>query len=89
LDDWRVCLEQALVRAGVPAGRSNALALLMMSALEGALVLARTQEDLAALDSVIDELCPLLDAAAAAPPTPHTAVSDPTASNEAGRGGNR
>lgn len=60
---WQAPIETALVKAGVPAERTAALALLMLSALEGAIVLARTRQDPTPLDAVLAELAPLLDGA--------------------------
>ncbi len=56
-------LEQALVTLGVPAARAPSLALLMITNLEGALILARSQRELTPLDVVVAELGPILDAA--------------------------
>jgi AcrR family transcriptional regulator len=57
--------EQALVAAvggmGVPRRRAKAIATLMLSALEGAIVLARVHRDVEPLDIVQAELRPLLD----------------------------
>lgn len=61
--DWQAPLAEELRRMGVPAARSTSLALLMISALEGAIVLARAHLDVAPLDAVTTELAPLLDAA--------------------------
>jgi AcrR family transcriptional regulator len=60
---WQAPLAEELRRMGVPAARSASLALLMISALEGAIVLARAHLDLAPLDAVAGELAPLLDGA--------------------------
>lgn len=49
---WRDALAGAFRAAGVPAARSRRLALLVISALEGAIALARAQRDLAPLDAV-------------------------------------
>ena len=56
-------LEQALVTLGVAAARTPSLALLMITNLEGALILARSQRELTPLDVVVTELGPVLDAA--------------------------
>jgi AcrR family transcriptional regulator len=61
---WQGAVEQALAEAGVPAGRTGSLAALMLSALEGAIVMARARRSLEPLDSVLAELGPLLDGAA-------------------------
>ncbi|GAB2998795.1 TetR/AcrR family transcriptional regulator [Amycolatopsis acidiphila] len=63
-EGWQEPVAGELRRMGVPAARSASLALLMISALEGAIVLARAHQDLAPLDAVTRELAPLLDAAA-------------------------
>ena len=63
LGRWEQPLRAALVEMGVPADRAPRLVVLMMSALEGALILARGHEDAAVIDTVIEELRPVLDAA--------------------------
>lgn len=60
---WQRPLMGALEQFGVPAERQSSLAVLMMSALEGALIVARSREDAAVIDTVIAELRPVLDAA--------------------------
>src|SRR5205807_642297 len=60
---WQAAVESALRQAGVPAERSPGLAVLLISALEGAIVLARSRRSLGPLDDVQRELTPLLDAA--------------------------
>jgi AcrR family transcriptional regulator len=60
---WADPLAGALVQAGVPAARAPGLALLVLSALEGAIVMSRVRCDTAPLDAVEAELGPLLDAA--------------------------
>ncbi|GHF52852.1 AcrR family transcriptional regulator [Amycolatopsis bartoniae] len=62
---WQEPLAEELRGMGVPAARSESLALLMISALEGAIVLARAHLDVAPLDAVLTELTPLLDGAVA------------------------
>ncbi|MTD56199.1 TetR family transcriptional regulator [Amycolatopsis sp. RM579] len=62
---WQEPVAEELRRMGVPPERSLSLALLMISSLEGAIVLARAHHDLAPLDAVAGELAPLLDAAVA------------------------
>jgi AcrR family transcriptional regulator len=62
-DAWRGPLQAALRRMGVPRARASSLAVVMLSALEGALVLARTSEDVGPLRTVVRELRPLLDGA--------------------------
>jgi AcrR family transcriptional regulator len=59
---WQDAVEAALVEAGLPTDRAPALAAVLISALEGAIVLARTRRSLAPLDAVLAELGPLVDA---------------------------
>ncbi|SFI63667.1 DNA-binding transcriptional regulator, AcrR family [Amycolatopsis sacchari] len=61
--NWHGPLAEELTAMGVPAGRAASLALVMISALEGAIVLARAHQDVAPLDTVVKELGPLLDGA--------------------------
>lgn len=61
---WLAPIREALERMGVPAARCAPLATLMLSALEGAIVLARADRDDGPLRTVTTELRPLLDAAA-------------------------
>lgn len=60
---WRGSVAEALTVLGVPAERAPSLATLMVGALEGALLMARTEHDVGALETVVTELGPLLDAA--------------------------
>ncbi|MDF3302073.1 TetR/AcrR family transcriptional regulator [Streptomyces tropicalis] len=60
---WRGPVAEALAGMGVPADRAASLATLMISALEGALLMARAERDTRALTTVVRELGPLLDAA--------------------------
>lgn len=62
-ETWQAPVAEELRRMGVPDRRSTSLALVMISALEGAIVLARAHHDLAPLDAVAEELAPMLDAA--------------------------
>lgn len=61
-DEWLEPLASALVELDVPADRAPALAMLVISALEGAIILARVRHDLAPLDALVAELGPALDA---------------------------
>ncbi|MFF7445452.1 MULTISPECIES: TetR family transcriptional regulator C-terminal domain-containing protein [unclassified Streptomyces] len=61
---WREPVARALADMGVPEGRTAALATLMISTLEGALLMARAERDVRPLTTVARELGPLLDAAA-------------------------
>ncbi|WP_439098549.1 LmrA/YxaF family transcription factor [Amycolatopsis vastitatis] len=62
-DGWQRPVAATLEQLGVPPARSPSLAVLMLSALEGAIVLARAHRDVAPLDTVVAELRPLLDGA--------------------------
>ncbi len=64
-EGWQRPVASTLQELGVPAARSTSLAVLMLSALEGAIVLARAHRDVAPLDTVVAELRPLLDGAVA------------------------
>ncbi|MFF8943036.1 TetR family transcriptional regulator [Streptomyces sp. NPDC014864] len=64
---WREAVAEALTGMGVPAARAGSLATLMISALEGALLMARAERDVRPLTTVARELGPLLDAAAVPP----------------------
>ncbi|MEU6322511.1 TetR/AcrR family transcriptional regulator [Streptomyces sp. NPDC047009] len=59
---WTRPVAEALTGMGVPEERAEALATLMISALEGALLMARAERDVRALTTVARELGPLLDA---------------------------
>jgi AcrR family transcriptional regulator len=63
-DRWHRPFEDGLVATGVPASRAASLAVLAISALEGAIVLSRIRRDVAPLDAIEKELVPLLDAGA-------------------------
>ncbi|MEV7892419.1 TetR/AcrR family transcriptional regulator [Streptomyces sp. NPDC002817] len=60
---WTGPVAQALADMGVPGQRTAPLATLMISSLEGALLIARAERDVRALTTVARELGPLLDAA--------------------------
>ncbi|PIM69081.1 TetR family transcriptional regulator [Streptomyces sp. JV178] len=60
---WTGPVAAALTDMGVPEERAGALAILMISALEGAILMARAECDVRALTTVARELGPLLDAA--------------------------
>ncbi|MFI5684201.1 TetR/AcrR family transcriptional regulator [Streptomyces sp. NPDC051636] len=60
---WRRPLADALTETGVPRDRADALATLMISALEGAILMARAEQDVRPLKTVARELGPLLDSA--------------------------
>jgi AcrR family transcriptional regulator len=60
-EDWQEPLVEALVGLGATPERAAVLALLVMSALEGAIILARIRRDLEPLDALVAELGPVLD----------------------------
>jgi AcrR family transcriptional regulator len=60
-DGWQGALTAALAELGVPAERAERLAMVVINALEGAIVCARIRCDLAPLDAVVSELGPVLD----------------------------
>ncbi|MGW1953229.1 TetR/AcrR family transcriptional regulator [Streptomyces sp. NPDC001920] len=60
---WNDAVAGALSGMGVPRERAAPLATVMISALEGAILLARAERDVRALTTVARELGPLLDAA--------------------------
>lgn len=64
---WQQPVRDALVSMAVPPQRADNLAVLMISALEGAIVMARAHQDTGPLDTVVAELAPLLDSAAKPP----------------------
>ncbi|MGW2895453.1 TetR/AcrR family transcriptional regulator [Streptomyces sp. NPDC001212] len=61
---WRAPVAEALTGMGVPAERAEPLATLMISSLEGAIIMARAEGGVRPLETVARELGPLLDAAA-------------------------
>jgi len=58
-DAWLAALQERLVRSGLAPAAARRRALLVLSALEGALILARAQHDLAPLTAVREELVTL------------------------------
>jgi AcrR family transcriptional regulator len=60
---WSSSVARALAEMRVPEERAAALATLMISALEGAILIARAERNVRALTTVAQELGPLLDAA--------------------------
>ncbi|MFC5805088.1 TetR/AcrR family transcriptional regulator [Streptomyces formicae] len=67
---WTRPVARALGEMGVPAERAEALATLMISALEGAILIARAERDVRALTTVARELGPLLDGCVTQKATP-------------------
>lgn len=64
---WTGAVATALTDMGVPEERSRPLATLMISSLEGAILIARAERSVRALTTAVRELGPLLDAAVTAP----------------------
>lgn len=60
LERWERAVADELGQMGVPAARTRGLAVLMISALEGAIMWARVTRDVEPLDIVVTELSPLL-----------------------------
>jgi len=63
MDRWQESVANTLVGLGVPEHRAGPLALLMLSSLEGALIVARSRQDAEPLTTIAAELAPVLDAA--------------------------
>ena len=63
-DGWLEPLSESLAELGVPPERSDNLAIVIIAALEGAIILARIRRDLSPFDALVLELGPLLDAVA-------------------------
>jgi AcrR family transcriptional regulator len=61
---WKRAVVAELTAMGVPRRRAIRLATLMLSSLEGAIMLARVRRNTAPLNTVVAELGPLLDAQA-------------------------
>ena len=62
LDHWISPIAEALEEMGVPGARAVDLAVLTLSALEGAIVPTRIRQEVSPLDVVVTELSPVLDA---------------------------
>jgi AcrR family transcriptional regulator len=60
-DGWLEPLSESLIELGVPIERSDNLALVIIAALEGAIILARVRQDVTPFDALVSELGPLLD----------------------------
>jgi AcrR family transcriptional regulator len=60
---WTGAVADALRGMGVPYRRAESMATLMVSSLEGAVLMARAERDVRPLDVVLKELGPLCDAA--------------------------
>jgi hypothetical protein len=68
-DGWLEPLATSLVDLGIPPERSEDLAIVLIAALEGAIILARIRRDLTPFDALIRELGPVLDGAVRPPVT--------------------
>ena len=64
---WREEIDQRLQIDGVPAQRAGALAMLVLSSFEGAIVIARASRDLEPLDTVQAQLRSLISAETCSP----------------------
>jgi AcrR family transcriptional regulator len=62
--EWRTSIQKGLTELGVKPRKAPAAATLMLSALEGAILLARSQQSVQPLRTVVRELGPVLDALA-------------------------
>lgn len=58
---WQASLAEVLSANGFAADRARRLATLIVSAVEGAVILCRAHRDLTPLDDVLTEIAPLLD----------------------------
>lgn len=58
---WQISLSKALTDNGFAAPRAQRLATLVVSAIEGAVILCRAHRDLGPLDDVLVEIAPLLE----------------------------
>jgi len=63
-DRWLEPLSESLIDLGVPVERSDNLALVIIAALEGAIILARVRRDVTPFDALVSELGPMLDGVA-------------------------
>lgn len=63
VDEWCGIYVEALTAAGVPADRAESLAMMAVSAVEGALLLSRARRDVTPLHRVADELEVLIEGA--------------------------
>ena len=66
-DSWRTELAALFATAGAPATRTGTLALVTVATVEGALVLARADGDVAVFDAAVEELVGLVRADQAVP----------------------
>ncbi|KQS00639.1 hypothetical protein ASG12_07140 [Williamsia sp. Leaf354] len=59
--EWHVIIRDTLVAAGASAARAQSVAIMLVAATEGALILARVQRSLAPVDDVADEIRHVID----------------------------
>ena len=64
-ETWIGIIADGFERRGIPAGRARRLAILVESAIEGLMVIARATSDTGPIDAVVEELAALLDGAIA------------------------
>jgi AcrR family transcriptional regulator len=76
---WATPLTAALTTLGVPPTRAPALATLMLSALEGGIILSRAHQSTSPLTTIVAELAPFLDAAATPPDASPAVPEEPRA----------
>jgi AcrR family transcriptional regulator len=60
---WEDAISNALIAMEVPTAQSRRLATLMLSTLEGAIMLSRVHDSVRPLTTVVNDLAPLFDAA--------------------------
>lgn len=64
---WQATFVERLVRGGINAARAQRLAVLIIAALEGGIVLSRTEHSVAPLEHVAEEMALLINAAETLP----------------------
>ncbi len=65
LEEWRALIRDGLVTGGIPAARADSLATLILTSVEGALILARSRRDPEPLDAISRELVAAVEGLAA------------------------
>ncbi len=63
LEEWHRLLRDGIAAGGVPIARADSLATLVLTSVEGALIVARSQRDTQPLDTVAEELASAVSAA--------------------------
>ena len=56
LDDWHALIRDGIAASGIPAERADSLATLILTSVEGALIVARSRRDSEPLDTLAEEL---------------------------------